>query len=99
MLVFAALPAFKPLAAVAVLSAIYMGPEFGFLVGSLSAVVSNIFFGQGPGDGSRGFRLAGRRVAPRASAGCGMVFREPDRTHSPPDAPGAIRAVVGPGSE
>lgn len=47
-LVFAALPAFKPLAAVAVLSAIYMGSEFGFLVGSLSAVVSNIFFGQGP---------------------------------------------------
>lgn len=47
-LIFGPIPAFKPMATVTILSGIYMGPESGFLVGSLSAVVSNIFFGQGP---------------------------------------------------
>lgn len=45
---FAPIPGFKPVTAIVVLCGIYMGPESGFLVGSLSAVVSNIFFGQGP---------------------------------------------------
>lgn len=45
---FAPVPGFKPVTAIVVLCGIYMGPESGFLVGSLSAVVSNIFFGQGP---------------------------------------------------
>ena len=45
---FAALPAFKPVTAIVVLTGIYMGPESGFLVGSLSAIISNLFFGQGP---------------------------------------------------
>lgn len=47
-LIFAPVPAFKPVAATIILTGIYMGPEAGFLTGSLSAVVSNIFFGQGP---------------------------------------------------
>lgn len=47
-LIFGAVPAFKPVSAIVILTGIYMGPEAGFLVGSLAAVVSNIFFGQGP---------------------------------------------------
>ena len=47
-LIFGAIPAFKPFSAIIILTGMYMGPECGFLVGSLSAVTSNIFFGQGP---------------------------------------------------
>ncbi len=46
--VFAPVPYFKPTISIVILSGLYMGPEAGFLVGSLSAVISNIFFGQGP---------------------------------------------------
>ena len=46
--IFGPVPFFKPVTAVVVLTGIFMGPESGFLVGSLSAVISNIFFGQGP---------------------------------------------------
>lgn len=47
-IVFAAIPAFKPITAVVVITAMYIGPEAGFLTGSLSAVISNFYFGQGP---------------------------------------------------
>lgn len=46
--IFAMLPGFKPVTALIVITAIYFGPEVGFLTGSLTAVVSNFFFGQGP---------------------------------------------------
>lgn len=42
------IPGFKPVTAVVILSAVYMGSEAGFLIGSLSALISNLFFGQGP---------------------------------------------------
>ena len=45
---FAPVPAFNPVTAIVALVGIYMGPEAGFLVGSLSALISDIFFGQGP---------------------------------------------------
>ena len=45
---FTVIPAFKPVSAIVTLSGIFMGPQSGFLVGSLSAIISNIFFGQGP---------------------------------------------------
>lgn len=45
--IFAAVPFFKPVTAVVVLSAMYFGGQAGFMVGALSAVVSNIYFGQG----------------------------------------------------
>lgn len=44
--IFAAVPFFKPVTAVVVLSAMYFGRQSGFMVGALSAVVSNIYFGQ-----------------------------------------------------
>ena len=46
--VFAALPFFKPITAMVIITAIYVGPEAGFLTGALSAVISNFYFGQGP---------------------------------------------------
>lgn len=46
--IFAWIPGFKPVTAITVIVAIYLGKEAGFVVGSLSAVVSNFYFGQGP---------------------------------------------------
>lgn len=42
------IPLFKPITAITVITAVYLGGEAGFLVGALSAVISNFFFGQGP---------------------------------------------------
>lgn len=47
-LVFYALPGFKPVTAIVIITGIAFGAEAGFLTGSLSALVSNVFFGQGP---------------------------------------------------
>ena len=45
---FAWLPGFKPLGAVAILAGMYMGWQSGFIVGALSIVISNFYFGHGP---------------------------------------------------
>ena len=42
------IPLFKPITALTVITAVYIGAESGFFVGALSAVISNFFFGQGP---------------------------------------------------
>ena len=42
------IPIFKPVTAVTIIAGIYLGGETGFLVGAMSAVISNIFAGQGP---------------------------------------------------
>lgn len=42
------IPHFKPMFAVIMLSGIAFGPEAGFLVGAVSALASNFFYGQGP---------------------------------------------------
>lgn len=42
------IPLFKPVTAVTVIAALYLGGEAGFLVGALSALLSNFYFGQGP---------------------------------------------------
>ena len=46
--VFSMIPAFKPITSIVIITAIWIGPESGFLVGSLTAVISNFQFGQGP---------------------------------------------------
>lgn len=46
--VFAWIPGFKPVTALTVIAAVWLGKEAGFIVGSLSAVISNFYFGQGP---------------------------------------------------
>ena len=42
------LPYFKAIFAVIIVSGIAFGPESGFMVGAVSALVSNFFYGQGP---------------------------------------------------
>jgi len=42
------LPQFKPVAALVILSGVALGGETGFLVGAVSMLCSNFFFGQGP---------------------------------------------------
>ena len=42
------LPNFKAIFAVIILTGIAFGPEAGFMVGAISAFVSNFFYGQGP---------------------------------------------------
>ena len=45
---FFMVPGFKPVAALVILSGVSFGGEAGFLVGSLTMLVSNMFMGQGP---------------------------------------------------
>lgn len=44
---FFMVPFFKPMTAVVIITAVCLGPEAGFMVGSMQALVSNMFFGQG----------------------------------------------------
>ena len=46
--IFALLPGFKPITAIVIITAVWIGGETGFLVGALSALVSNLFASQGP---------------------------------------------------
>ena len=47
-MIFAPLPHFKPVSAIIIVSALSFGPQAGFMTGALSALGSNMFFGQGP---------------------------------------------------
>lgn len=46
--IFMLVPHFKPVTAMIIITAIAFGKEAGFLTGALTALLSNIFFGQGP---------------------------------------------------
>ena len=74
---FAPLPQVKPIAAVVILSGVALGGEAGFLVGAVTALVSNFYFGQGPWTPYQMFALGllgffagllfcGRKPPPRA---------------------------------
>jgi energy-coupling factor transport system ATP-binding protein len=45
---FFMLPQFKPVVALVIIAGVALGGETGFLVGAMTAFVSNMFFGQGP---------------------------------------------------
>lgn len=45
---FVMTPGFKPVAAITAITGFSLGAEAGFLTGAMSALVSNMFFGQGP---------------------------------------------------
>lgn len=45
--IFAAIPGFKPCTAVIIIAGVYFGRQEGFMVGSLTALVSNFYYGQG----------------------------------------------------
>ena len=42
------IPFFKPITALTTITGMYLGGEAAFLVGALSALISNFFYGQGP---------------------------------------------------
>lgn len=42
------IPLFKPITAIIVITAVYLGAQAGFLTGAMSVLLSNIWFGQGP---------------------------------------------------
>ena len=42
------IPMFKPVTAISIITGAYLGGGSGFLVGALSALLSNFYFGQGP---------------------------------------------------
>lgn len=42
------IPLFKPVTALTVIAGVWLGGETGFLVGAMSAVISNFYFGHGP---------------------------------------------------
>lgn len=42
------IPLFKPITSLTIIAGVWLGGETGFLVGALSAVISNFYFGQGP---------------------------------------------------
>ncbi|KGE19256.1 membrane protein [Paenibacillus wynnii] len=45
---FAALPSVQPVSAIVILSAYVFGAEAGLIIGAMAALVSNLYFGQGP---------------------------------------------------
>ncbi|MCL6601737.1 MAG: ECF transporter S component [Paenibacillus sp.] len=45
---FAALPSVQPVTTIVILSAYVFGAEAGLIIGALAALVSNLYFGQGP---------------------------------------------------
>ena len=45
---FFMLPQFKPVMAIVIISGVCLGGEVGFLIGAVTAFLSNFFFGQGP---------------------------------------------------
>lgn len=47
-LLFSAAQGFKPVTAMVIITALYFGSEAGYLTGSMAALLSNFFFGQGP---------------------------------------------------
>lgn len=47
-MLFASFPSVKPVTALCVLAGILFGKQSGFMVGTLAALLSNFFFGQGP---------------------------------------------------
>lgn len=42
------IPVLKPVSALTIIAGLYLGGETGFLVGAMSAVISNLYFGHGP---------------------------------------------------
>lgn len=47
-IIFTPVPGFKPVTAIVIITGIAFGSEAGFITGALTALISNIFMGQGP---------------------------------------------------
>lgn len=71
--IFAPLPGFKPVTAIVIITGMAFGAQAGFLTGSMSAVVSNFYFGQGPWTPFQMF------VWGFIGFLAGVIFRNPDK--------------------
>ena len=78
--VFAALPHFKPMTAIIMLTGIAFGPEAGFLSGALAGFVSNFIFGQGPWTPWQMFAYGVGGLLAGWLAQWGVLKRTPKRT-------------------
>ncbi len=47
-IIFAPIPGFKPVSAIVIITGTALGAEAGFITGAMTALASNVFFGQGP---------------------------------------------------
>lgn len=47
-IIFSPLQGFKPVTAIIIITAMYFGSEAGFMVGAMTALISNFYFSQGP---------------------------------------------------
>ena len=47
-IIFAPFPNFKPVSAIVIISGVCFGKQNGFMTGAITALASNMFFGQGP---------------------------------------------------
>ena len=77
--IFAALPHFKPMMAIIMLTGIVLGPEAGFLSGTLSTLVSNFIFGQGPWTPWQMFAYGVGGLLAGLIARWGILKREPKK--------------------
>ncbi|MDE6150336.1 MAG: ECF transporter S component, partial [Ruminococcus sp.] len=47
-IIFSPLQSFKPVTALIIIAALHFGGEAGFMVGAMTALISNFYFSQGP---------------------------------------------------
>ena len=47
-LIFSPIPSFKPITAMVIITGVAFGAKAGYITGAMSALLSDIFFGQGP---------------------------------------------------
>ena len=85
---FAALPNVKPTTDIVLIAGYVLGGAPGFMVGAVAALVSNLFFGQGPWTpwqmvGWGGVGLFGGGPRPRRAAATSAGSRSRRRARSP----------------
>lgn len=88
--VFAAIPHFKPMLGIVMLTGVAFGPEAGFLCGAISGFASNFLFGQGPWTPWQMFAYGVAGLLGGAFARWGLLRREPRRRLD-----GAVMGVAG----
>jgi uncharacterized membrane protein len=74
---FFMVPFFKPVLAFAIIAGISMGPNAGFIVGSMTALVSNFLYGQGPWTV---FQMAAWGLTGLIA---GLIFTHPEKVKTP----------------
>lgn len=73
---FAGLPSVQPTTFIVIISGYVLGPRSGFMVGTVAAVVSNFFLGQGPWTP---WQMAAWGLAGMSAGILGRIYRRPGR--------------------